>query len=145
SPEQVRGEALDARTDIFSFGAVLYEMVAGRQPFVEANAAATISTILTKEPQPLARYSREVPPELERIVSKALRKDREQRYQTARDLLIDLRSLNDQLAFEARLESSTAPPSASQTATRVGDGQGAVLTVLDKDQTREARTTFISG
>ncbi|MEK6324039.1 MAG: protein kinase [Acidobacteriota bacterium] len=109
SPEQVRGETLDARSDIFSFGAVVYEMVSGHQPFAAESAAATISTILTKEPPPLARYSREVPGELERIVSKALRKDREQRYQTAKDLLIDLKSLRDHLEFEAKLERSKSP------------------------------------
>jgi serine/threonine protein kinase/pimeloyl-ACP methyl ester carboxylesterase len=109
SPEQVRGETLDARSDIFSFGAVVYEMVSGRQPFAAENTAATISTILTREPPPLARYSREVPGELERIVSKALRKDREERYQTAKDLLIDLKSLRDHLEFEAKLERSKPP------------------------------------
>jgi eukaryotic-like serine/threonine-protein kinase len=107
SPEQVAGEMLDARSDIFSFGAVLYEVVTGTQPFASDNAAAIISTILTKEPPPLARYSREVPSELERIVSKALCKDREQRYQTARDLLIDLKSLSQKLTFEAKLGAST--------------------------------------
>jgi len=112
SPEQVRGETLDARSDIFSFGAVLYEMVSGRQPFASESAAATFSAILTRELQPLARYSREAPAELERIVSKALRKDKEDRYQTARDLLIDLRSLRDELQFAARLERS-APPDVS--------------------------------
>ena len=108
SPEQVRGESLDARSDIFSFGAVVYEMVSGHQPFAAENAAATISTILTKEPPPLARYSRQVPSELERIVSKALRKDREPRYQTARDLVIDLKSLSEELAFKAKLGTSTS-------------------------------------
>ncbi|MEK6325765.1 MAG: alpha/beta fold hydrolase, partial [Acidobacteriota bacterium] len=102
SPEQVRGETLDDRSDIFSFGAVVYEMVSGRQPFAAESAAATTSTILTKEPPPLARYSREVPGELERIVSKALRKDREERYQTSKDLLIDLKSLSEELTFEAK-------------------------------------------
>jgi serine/threonine protein kinase/formylglycine-generating enzyme required for sulfatase activity len=109
SPEQVRGEGLDGRSDIFSFGVVLYEMLSGQQPFASGSSAATASAILTRELPPLARYSRETPAELERIVSKALRKDKEERYQTARDLLIDLRSLRDELEFQHRLERSTPP------------------------------------
>lgn len=145
SPEQVRGEALDARTDIFSFGAMLYEMLTGAQPFASANAASTISTVLTKEPQPLARYSREAPPELERIVSKALRKDREQRYQTARDLLIDLRSLCEELAFEAKMRSSFFPGS-TRAAASTGFTQYRVGTVPhDAATTLETRATLIGG
>jgi serine/threonine protein kinase/tetratricopeptide (TPR) repeat protein len=93
SPEQVRGGSLDARSDIFSFGAVLYEMISGRQPFAAESAAATYSAILTLEPPPLARYAAAVPAEMQRIVRKCLEKDREDRYQSARDLLIDLRNL----------------------------------------------------
>ncbi|MFY9608028.1 MAG: protein kinase [Blastocatellia bacterium] len=106
SPEQVRGEDLDARSDIFSFGAVLYEMITGHRPFAAESAAMTISAIVTREPAPLARYSNAVPRQLERIVNKALRKDRQERYQTARDLLIDLKSLKHELEFEAELERS---------------------------------------
>jgi serine/threonine-protein kinase len=107
SPEQARGLEVDARTDIFSFGVLIYEMIAGRLPFEGSNTNEILASILSdKEPSPLARYAREVPAELERIVSKALRKDREQRYQTARDLLIDLHSLKDRLQFEAELERS---------------------------------------
>ena len=87
SPEQVRGDPLDARTDLFSAGVVLYELVTGYQPFAAPSPAGTLSAILTEEPQPLGRYSRHAPPELERIVAKALRKDKEARYQTAKDLL----------------------------------------------------------
>ncbi|MBA2732732.1 MAG: serine/threonine protein kinase, partial [Acidobacteria bacterium] len=126
SPEQVRGEQLDARTDIFSFGVVLYEMITGRQPFVAESSAGTISAIMTHEPPPLARYSREAPAELERIVSKALRKNKEERYQTAKDLLIDLRSLSDELQFEARLERST-PPDVSRDQTVVMSGAQAMV------------------
>lgn len=98
SPEQVRGESLDARSDIFSFGAVLYEIVSGHQPFASQSPAATFSSILTRDPPPLARYSRETPPELERIVAKALRKDREERYQTVKDMALDLKELKQRLA-----------------------------------------------
>jgi hypothetical protein len=97
SPEQVRGEALDARSDIFSFGVVLYEMVTCRHPLIVDSPAGTLSEILTKEPLPLARYASDVPDELQRIVGKMLRKDREERYQTAKDLLIDLKALRNEL------------------------------------------------
>lgn len=90
SPEQVRGQSLDARSDIFSFGCVLYEMVTGVKPFDAENAAATASAILTKQPPPLARYAPETPEDLQRIARKCLEKDRARRYQTARDLAIDL-------------------------------------------------------
>lgn len=107
SPEQVRGESLDARSDIFSFGAMLYEMVTNHQPFTAESAAMTILAIVTKEPAPLARYSRDVPAELERIVSKALRKDRCERYQTTTDLLIDLTSLKHHLEVLEGASAST--------------------------------------
>ena len=106
SPEQVRGQPVDARSDIFSFGVVLYELVGGVQPFATQDSASTITSILTREPPPLARYSREAPPELERIVSKALAKNPESRYQTIKDMLIDLRRLKQQFEFETELERS---------------------------------------
>src|SRR6266478_2540495 len=90
SPEQVRGEVLDGRSDIFSFGVVLYEMLSGRQPFASESAAATISAILNDEPPTLLRYAPNLPEELQRIARKCLEKDRERRYQTMRDAAIDL-------------------------------------------------------
>ncbi len=100
SPEQVRRESLDARSDIFSFGSVLYEMVSGHRAFTAESPGETMSAILTREPPPLERYSRDVPAELERIVSKTLRKDREERYQTVRDVALDLKSLRQAVGHE---------------------------------------------
>jgi len=110
SPEQARGTTVDDRTDIFSFGVLIYEMVASRLPFEGSNTNEILTSILSdKEPQPLARYSREVPTELERIVAKALRKNRDERYQTAKDLLIDLRNLSRRLDLDAEIN-RTVPP-----------------------------------
>jgi serine/threonine-protein kinase len=121
SPEQARGLTVDARTDIFSLGIVLYEMVAGRLPFDGSNRNEIMASVLSEEePQLLARFAREVPAELERIVSKALRKNRDQRYQTTKDLLLDLQSLKQQSDFEAKLERSTPPETRSGQATVSG-------------------------
>lgn len=111
SPEQVRGDALDGRSDIFSFGVVLYELLSGLQLFAQKSTAATAAAILTSTPLALARFNKDVPAELERILGKTLRKTPDERYQTIKDLLIDLRSLKDQLDFQHRLErSSTSKP-----------------------------------
>ena len=110
SPEQARGMPVDARTDIFSLGILIYEMVAGRLPFEGSHINEIMAAILgDKDPPPLARYSTEVPAELERIVTKALRKNRDERYQTIRDMLLDLKSLKQRLEFEAELERSKPP------------------------------------
>src|SRR5262245_6776646 len=106
SPEQARGQKVDARTDIFSLGVALYEMIAGSPPFDGVNALDVIGAILQKEPAPLSQTAAEAAPELERIVSKALRKDREERYQTVKDLLNDLKDFKREQAFAAKLESS---------------------------------------
>ncbi len=124
SPEQARGMPVDARTDIFSFGVVLYEMVAGCLPFAGSTSSEVLASILSeKEPQPLARYSREVPAELERIVSKALRREREQRYQTTKDLLLDLQSLKQQLEFQAELERSAGVEPGGEPPVRANGGR----------------------
>ena len=109
SPEQARGLAVDARTDIFSLGVVIYEMVAGRAPFGGATRSDLIVALLERDPPPLARFTPEAPAELERLVMKTLAKDRDERYQTAKDLLIDLKGLKQKLVVDAEIERS-APP-----------------------------------
>lgn len=114
SPEQARGIPVDGRTDLFSLGVVLYEMVSSHLPFAGNNTNEVISAILSREqPAPLARFAHDVPAELDRIVSKALTKDREERYQSAKDLSIDLKRLKQRLAFEAE-QARSQPPDATR-------------------------------
>jgi eukaryotic-like serine/threonine-protein kinase len=108
SPEQARGQEVDTRSDIFSLGVMLYEMIAGRAPFTGVNALDVISDILKSEPAPLSAHTTDVPAELQRLVSKALRKDREERYQHIKDLLLDLKDLKHELEFAAKLKGAQA-------------------------------------
>ncbi|MCX6618944.1 MAG: tetratricopeptide repeat protein, partial [Acidobacteria bacterium] len=93
SPEQVRGGKLDARTDLFSFGVVLYEMVTGKQAFSGATTGVVFDAVLNRAPAPPARLNPDVPPRLEEVLNKALEKDRKLRYQNASDLRADLQRL----------------------------------------------------
>jgi eukaryotic-like serine/threonine-protein kinase len=97
SPEQALGRAIDGRTDIFSLGVVIYEMLTRRLPFTGASATEIIDQILHAEPPPVSRFTADAPAELERIVRKCLEKDRARRYQSARELTIDLRNLRRDL------------------------------------------------
>ncbi len=93
SPEQARGMEVDSRTDIWSLGCVLYELISGRQPFTAPTAIDVMSGILSREPESLIPHLPDGPRDLDRVVFRALRKDREERYQTVKDFLIDLKDL----------------------------------------------------
>ena len=108
SPEQARALSLDGRTDIWSLGVVLYELAAGHHPFEGNTFAEMISAILNQEPPSLSRYVSDVPVELQRILNKSLQKEREARYQTAEDLLVDLKTLKREVESKTPLELSAA-------------------------------------
>lgn len=93
SPEQALGRDVDHRSDLFSFGVVLYEMATARHPFAGKSTTETVERIVHAQPEAVARFNYEVPPELERIIRKCLEKDRESRYQSAREIVVDLKNL----------------------------------------------------
>ncbi len=126
SPEQARGVTVDARTDMWSLGVVLYEMVAGRRPFSGRSTSDILAAILEHEIEPLSRVDPSVPAELTRIIGKALRKDPEQRYQGMKDLQLDLQALGDEIAARPK----TGPQASDGAITRRPGRRPILIAVL---------------
>jgi len=140
SPEQARGLKVDTRTDIFSFGIVLYEMIAGRAPFEGKTTADMVVSILDRQPAPVSRYAPNAPEELEWIISRALAKDRDERYQVIKTMLTDLKRLRKRMLFDAGQE-ETAELSLDE----VVSVQERRLSSKDSGRTANTSTRLSSG
>jgi eukaryotic-like serine/threonine-protein kinase len=135
SPEQVRGERLDARTDLFSFGLVLYEMATGQVAFPGETVPEVHEAIVNRAPAPAHELNPDIPPGLEEIISRALKKDREERYRTASDLLLDLQLLKSKTESRHGPADSAMAEAPARTL-QIGRGQESVL-----DAAKNARAT----
>lgn len=141
SPEQARGKAVDVRTDLFSLGVLLYEMLTRRQPFTGETANHVIVAILEQEPLPLAQFISSCPTELQSILSKALAKKSDDRYQTARDLLVDLKALRRAVGGELEYLNSVRP---AQLSTKLSTNENEpTRTYKNADGRRTARNNAL--
>ena len=148
SPEQARAKPVDARSDIWCLGVVIYELVTGRTPFSGETSTDVIVAITQKEPPPLARFAPNVPPELDWIVNKTLRKDRDERYQTIKELLTDLRRVKQRLEFEVELERSSTPGLVTKSTVdtfAAPTAQERALTTAEKTVTHVSSAEYIAS
>lgn len=129
SPQQAKGEKVDERTDIFSLGVVIYEMITGRTPFAGDSMSETFANLINQEPQPLSHFAPNVPDELQGIISKMLSKNEDERYQTMNYLISDLKDLKENFKTEKRLEKSLHPEDNNET------GKITVTTNREKKET----------
>ena len=143
SPEQARAQKLDARSDLFSLGIVFYEMIAGRSPFQDQTASDVMAAILQRDPLPLSHYSSEVTFELDEIMQKLLAKDREARFQSAKDLQIALKNLRQRMAFSPASHTARSPK--SQDSRETGDSNLAAENLVTRVGLDVQETSEISA
>jgi eukaryotic-like serine/threonine-protein kinase len=134
SPEQARGQKVDGRSDLFSLGVVLYELITGHRPFGGETWHHTVVAITDVEPPPIARYAQDAPAALQEIIDRLLSKNRERRYQTARDLLTDLETLQGELAANTRIQRIEAERAQNAAATDEQMTRSATQAALLKDE-----------
>ena len=142
SPEQAKGERLDERTDIFSFGVVLYEMLTGSTPFVGDSTSETFANLINADPQPLSDSVSNVPDELKRIVAKTLRKNKDERYQTMKSLLPDLKELRESMTRNGKQDDLHSPGDQATSALPATTGNANRRTAEKLSQTIKTHKTL---